>query len=49
VVQQGQLDLVHVQADEIRVKGCKMTVWMGVAIMVSTSLWFGGWCFNVRW
>lgn len=30
LVEQGQLDLVHVQADEIRVKGCKMTVWMGL-------------------
>src|SRR5256712_14170411 len=30
VVQQGQLDLVHVQADEIRVKGHKMIAWMGL-------------------
>src|SRR6266852_7031883 len=30
VVQQGRLDLVHVQADEIRVKGCKMIAWMGL-------------------
>lgn len=29
VVQQGQRDPVHVQADEIRVKGCKMLAWMG--------------------
>lgn len=29
VVQQGPLDLVHGQADEIRVKGCKMLAWMG--------------------
>jgi transposase-like protein/IS1 family transposase len=42
VVQQGQLDLVHVQADEIRVKGCKMVAWMGLAMMVSTRLWLGG-------
>ena len=28
-VEQGQLDLMHVQADEIRVKGRKMIVWMG--------------------
>jgi transposase-like protein len=42
VVQQGQLDLIHVQADEIRVKGCKMLAWMGLAIMVSTRLWLGG-------
>jgi transposase-like protein len=42
VVQQGQLDLVHVQADEIRVKGCNMIAWMGLAMMVSTRLWLGG-------
>ena len=42
VVQQGQLDLGHVQADEIRVKGCKLIAWMGVAMMVSTRLWLGG-------
>jgi transposase-like protein len=42
VVQQGQLDLMHVQADEIRVKGCKMIAWMGLAMMVSTRLWLGG-------
>jgi hypothetical protein len=28
--EQGQLDLIHVQADEIRVKGCKMIAWMGL-------------------
>src|SRR5213080_5574837 len=39
VVQQGQLDLVHVQAEEIRVKGCQMIAWMGLAMMVSTRLW----------
>lgn len=42
VVNQGQLDLQHVQADEIRVKGCKMIAWMGEASMVSTRLWLGG-------
>ena|SRR5437588_2695593 len=30
LVQQEQLDLVHVQADEIRVKGYKMIAWMGL-------------------
>lgn len=34
--------LVHVQADEIRVKGCKMIAWMGLAMMVSTRLWLAG-------
>src|SRR5260370_29446365 len=33
---------MHVQADEIRVKGCKMMAWMGLAMMVSTRLWLGG-------
>src|SRR5256884_2565359 len=42
VVQHGQLDLVHVQADEIRVKGHQMIAWMGLAMMVSTRLWLGG-------
>ena len=41
-VEQGQLDLMHVQADEIRVKGCKIIAWMGLAMMVSTRLWLGG-------
>jgi len=30
VVQQGHLDLVQVQADEIRVKGRQMIAWMGL-------------------
>ena len=42
LVQQGQLDLLHVQADEIRVKGHKMIAWMGLALMVPTRLWLGG-------
>jgi IS1 family transposase len=42
IVEQGQLDLVHVQADEIRVKGRGMVVWMGLAMMISTRLWLGG-------
>src|SRR5512135_1134854 len=42
IVEQGQLDLMHVQADEIRVKGCKMIAWMGLAMMVSTRLWVAG-------
>jgi IS1 family transposase len=42
LVEQGKLDLVHVQADEIRVKGHKMIAWMGLAMMVSTRLWLGG-------
>jgi IS1 family transposase len=42
LVEQGQLDLVHVQADEIRVKGRSMVAWMGFSMMVSTRLWLGG-------
>jgi transposase-like protein len=42
VVEQGSLDLIHVQADEIRVKGRKLIVWMGLAMMVSTRLWVAG-------
>ena len=36
------MDLMHVQADEIRVKGWKMIAWMGLAMMVSTRLWVAG-------
>lgn len=42
LVEQGSLDLMHVQADEIRVKGRKMVAWMGLAMMVSTRLWLAG-------
>jgi IS1 family transposase len=42
IVEQGKLDLMHVQADEIQVKGCKMIAWMGLAMMVSTRLWVAG-------
>ncbi len=42
LVERGQLDLVHVQADELRVKGRKLIVWMGLAMMVSTRLWLAG-------
>src|SRR3989475_5749897 len=42
MVEQGKLDLMHVQADEIRVKGCQMIAWMGLAMMVSTRLWLAG-------
>jgi transposase-like protein/IS1 family transposase len=41
-VVQAKLDLQHVQADEIRGKGCKMIPWMAMAMMVSTRLWLGG-------
>lgn len=41
-VEQKKLDLGHVQADEIRVKGRSIVVWMGLAMMVSTRLWLAG-------
>jgi IS1 family transposase len=41
-VVQGKLDLHHVQADEIRGKGCQMIPWIAMAMMVSTRLWLGG-------
>jgi len=41
-VMQAKLDLQHVQADEIRVKGCQTIPWMAFALMVSTRLWLGG-------
>jgi hypothetical protein len=42
LVEAGKLDLVHVQADEIRVKGRNTIAWMGLAMMVSTRLWLAG-------
>ena len=42
LVETASLDLVHVQADEIRVKGRKIIAWMGLAMMVSTRLWLAG-------
>jgi transposase-like protein len=42
LIEQGRLDLVHVQADEIRVKGRAIIAWMGLTMMVSTRLWLGG-------
>lgn len=38
----AQLALGQVQADEIKVKTQRGTVWMALAIMVSTRLWLGG-------
>jgi transposase-like protein/IS1 family transposase len=42
IIAQAGLDLLHVQADEIRVKARSMVAWMGLAMMVSTRLWLGG-------
>ena len=41
-IEQGKLDLVHVQADEIRIKARGTIAWMGLAMMVSTRLWVAG-------
>jgi transposase-like protein len=41
-VGQSQLDLQQAQADEIKVKIQGGTVWMALAIMVSSRLWLGG-------
>jgi hypothetical protein len=38
LIEQGKLDLIHVQVDEIRVKGGSMIAWMGLSLMVSTRL-----------
>jgi transposase-like protein len=42
VVGHSQLDLGQVQADEIKVKTQGGTVWLAMAMMVSTRLWLGG-------
>ena len=42
LVQQPQLDLEQVQADELRIKTQQGVVWMALAMMVSSRLWLGG-------
>ena len=42
MVGKAQLNLGHVQADEIKVKTRGGTIWMAMAMMVSTRLWLGG-------
>ncbi len=41
-IEQGILDLIHVQADEIWVKMKGTVGWRALAIMVSTRLWIAG-------
>jgi hypothetical protein len=41
-VQQGQVDLQHVQADELWVKLAGQRVWMALALAVPSRLWLGG-------
>jgi transposase-like protein/IS1 family transposase len=42
IVENANLDLVHVQADEMCVKGRRLRAWMGLAMTVSTRLWVAG-------
>jgi transposase-like protein len=42
LVQQGQVDLQHVQADELWVKLVGRKVWMALALAVPSRLWLGG-------
>ncbi len=42
LVEQGQLDVQHVQADELWVKQVGAKVWMALALAVPTRLWLGG-------
>jgi transposase-like protein len=42
LIGQSQLDLEQVQADEIKAKVQGGTLWLAMAIMVSTRLWLGG-------
>ena len=42
LVQQGQVDLGHVQADELWVKMVGKRVWMAMALAVPSRLWLGG-------
>jgi transposase-like protein len=41
-VQHGQVDLQHVQADELRVKLVGQRVWQAMALAVPSRLWLGG-------
>jgi hypothetical protein len=42
LVEQGQVDLGHVQADELWVKQVGGKVWMALALAVPSRLWLGG-------
>ena len=42
IVQQGRVDLGHVQADELWVKLVAKRVWMAMALAVPARLWLGG-------
>jgi transposase-like protein/IS1 family transposase len=42
IVEQGQVQSHHVQADEIRARGRKLVIWMAMAIDASSRLWLAG-------
>jgi hypothetical protein len=42
LVQQGQVDLQHVQADELWVKLVGQRLWLALALAVPSRLWLGG-------
>jgi hypothetical protein len=42
MVQQGQVDLQHVQADELWVKLVGQRLWLALALAVPSRLWLGG-------
>src|SRR5438132_10370589 len=42
IVEQGNVQSHHIQADEIRAKGRKMIIWMALAMDVTTRLWMAG-------
>ena len=42
LVEQGQVDIQHVQADELWVKQVGAKVWMALALAVPSRLWLGG-------
>jgi transposase-like protein len=42
LVQQGQVDLGHVQAEELWVKMVGKRIWMAMAVAVPSRLWLGG-------
>ena len=42
IVEQAKVVTTHVQADEIRVKGRQLVIWMGMAIDATSRLWLAG-------
>lgn len=42
LIEASKMNLVHVQADELRVKAQGQVLWMALALCVTTRLWLGG-------